>query len=126
MKYLKFLPVTIWMIVIFYLSSRTELPHANVFFWEFLFKKSGHVFVYFVLTLLWIFALGSKQLEKAILYTLAYAFTDEIHQLFVPGRTGVLTDILFDSLGIGLALLTNFINLWKKLSLLPVIKRPKK
>jgi len=114
------------MIVIFYLSSRTELPHANVFFWEFLFKKSGHVFVYFVLTLLWIFALGSKQLEKAILYTLAYAFTDEIHQLFVPGRTGVLTDILFDSLGIGLALLTNFINLWKKLSLLPVIKRPKK
>ncbi len=36
-----------------------------------------------------------------------YAVTDEIHQLFVPGRAFMVTDILIDSLGalIGMALL---------------------
>ncbi len=115
MKTFKILLPFLWMAVIFYLSSRTDLPRANTYFWEFLFKKSGHVFVYFVLGLLWIFALGRKELEKAILYTLSYAFIDEIHQLYVPGRTGVLTDIFFDSFGISLAVLVNYLaNTWKK------------
>lgn len=114
------------MALIFYLSSKTDLPRADTYFLEFLFKKSGHVFVYFVLCLLWLFALGSKEVEKAILYTLLYAFTDEIHQLFVPGRTGVLTDILIDSLGISLAVLVNYLFLWKKFTLPPAQKKLKK
>lgn len=103
------------MIVIFYLSSRTDLPRANGFYLEFLFKKSGHVISYFILTLLWIKTLGTKNTDKSVLYSLSYAFTDEIHQLFVPGRTGVLTDIIFDSFGISLAVLVNYLaHKWKK------------
>ncbi|MFR1872919.1 MAG: VanZ family protein [Coprococcus sp.] len=28
-----------------------------------------------------------------------YAVTDEIHQLFVPGRSGQITDVILDSCG---------------------------
>ena len=39
--------------------------------------------------------------------TTAYAATDEMHQLFVPGRSGQVSDVLLDSAGAiaGLALL---------------------
>lgn len=111
------------MIIIFYLSSRTDLPRANGFYLEFLFKKSGHVISYFILTLLWLKTLGRKNTDKSVLYSLSYSFTDEIHQLFVPGRTGVLTDILFDSLGISLAVLVYyFVPKWKK-SIFPPIQK---
>ena len=29
----------------------------------------------------------------------AYAATDEFHQLFVPGRSGQMTDVMIDSVG---------------------------
>jgi VanZ family protein len=34
---------------------------------------------------------------------LTYAISDEIHQTFVPTRTGSLTDVFIDSVGIFLA-----------------------
>ena len=37
--------------------------------------------------------------EFAILATALYAASDEIHQLFVPGRAGRFTDVLIDSAG---------------------------
>ena len=33
---------------------------------------------------------------------MAYACTDELHQLFVPGRAGMVTDVLIDSTGAAL------------------------
>ena len=43
----------------------------------------------------------------------AYAATDEFHQIFVPGRAGMLTDVMIDSsgalAGILLAALVGFI-----------------
>ena len=42
--------------------------------------------------------------KKKVLYSIIigtlYACTDEIHQLFVVGRSGQITDVLLDSLGI--------------------------
>ena len=44
------------------------------------------------------------QRNKKIIYSFLtgalYASTDEIHQLFVPGRSGMIKDVLIDSLGI--------------------------
>lgn len=37
--------------------------------------------------------------------TAAYAATDELHQLFVPGRAGMLTDVFIDSLGAAAAIM---------------------
>lgn len=40
-----------------------------------------------------------KEWLYAVLLTAAYAATDEVHQLFVPGRTGKATDVLIDTAG---------------------------
>lgn len=41
-----------------------------------------------------------KRMLFAGLLGISYAVTDEIHQLFVPGRTGKITDVYIDSLGV--------------------------
>lgn len=44
-----------------------------------------------------------KNKEKifcSILCGAVYAITDEVHQLFVPGRSGMIKDVFIDSLGI--------------------------
>ena len=34
------------------------------------------------------------------LFCIAYAGVDEIHQLYVPGRSGMVRDVYIDSLGV--------------------------
>lgn len=38
-------------------------------------------------------------LGVSVLVAVAYAVTDEVHQLFVPGRSGRITDVLIDGAG---------------------------
>lgn len=40
-----------------------------------------------------------SQLSKAFVITVVYAASDEIHQLFVPGRAGRISDVGIDSIG---------------------------
>lgn len=47
--------------------------------------------------------LALKFFPAGILFSLFYALTDEFHQLFVPGRSGTVLDVLFDGAGIALA-----------------------
>jgi VanZ family protein len=68
-------------------------------------RKAGHVLEYFVLGILaWRattttpFAWIRPELLTVAL-TLAVALTDEIHQSFVPSRTGALGDVGFDLFG---------------------------
>jgi VanZ family protein len=126
-KYLKYLPVVLWMILIFWMSSIPDLPSNKIDVLDFIFKKTAHVLEYTVLFLLWFRALGNKNPFEAVVFSLVYAFSDEIHQLFVPGRTGRLRDVGIDSLGMIIpALLIVKFGLWKiLLSPLPTRKRGK-
>lgn len=49
-----------------------------------------------------------KRIFFAFFFTLFYAFTDEVHQLFVPGRAFEVVDLLLDSFGaiLGLGIYT--------------------
>lgn len=60
-------------------------------------RKLAHATEYAILALLWFGALGSK--PQAVVITFLYACTDEFHQLFVPGRAGLFTDVLIDTSG---------------------------
>ena len=40
---------------------------------------------------------------RAVLFAFLYAVSDEIHQLFVAGRAGKVSDVVIDSVGIGVA-----------------------
>ena len=128
MKYFKYIPVILWMALIFYFSSKSDLPSAESFFWEFIFKKSGHLFVYSVLAIIWILTLDKNKLVNSFLYSFAYAFTDEIHQIFVPNRTGLLRDVYIDALGIlaGIVLFIFYSKWQKKNMFLSEIKKQNK
>ena len=104
-KFVKYTPVIIWMVLIFWISSVPDLPSNKVDILDFFFKKTAHFLEYAILFLLWYRALGRKNPFLAIVLSLIYAFSDEIHQLFVPGRTGSLRDVGIDFSGMLLSAL---------------------
>ncbi|WP_281391318.1 VanZ family protein [Alkalicella caledoniensis] len=119
----------LWMVVIFTGSSQTQLDSPGLFqrllgdelpqitdflaqndFWI---RKVGHGFVYFILTLLayWAFSkyspyyVSGRPLLWAVAFSVIYAISDEYHQTLVPGRHGVYTDVIIDSIGVAMAAL---------------------
>ena len=92
-------------IIIFYISSLTfeSTPSGGFGINTILY----HILAFFFLSLFLSISI-IKGKNKALIFLAAniaiiYAFSDEIHQLFVPGRNSSLLDVLFDSIGILLA-----------------------
>jgi VanZ family protein len=99
---LRWLPALLVMSVIFIASatSAPDLPDLGRL--DLLVKKSGHVVIYAALAIAFWYALGWRQGARRLAWVLAllYAATDEVHQLFTPGRHGWWLDVLlFDALG---------------------------
>lgn len=66
-------------------------------------RKTAHVTEYLILSILMYNALFNFNINNpklVFLYSVIYSCTDEFHQLFVPGRTGRIIDVLIDSIGI--------------------------
>ena len=69
-------------------------------------RKIAHISEYFILSLLIYLSLIYSDItnKKAIIYSIIisilYSITDEIHQLFIPGRGGQIKDIFIDSTGV--------------------------
>jgi VanZ family protein len=104
----RWLPVFIWMGLIFAVSSQPVLPSVPSFpLLDVVFKKTGHMLAYAVLIVLVLQALGVRHGATnrshtllAFIIVLAYAASDEIHQSFVPNRTALWTDVvIFDLTG---------------------------
>lgn len=116
-----------WMIVIFLLSNEVADTSsvrsgaivdfiAQSVSWSeglltFLTRKAAHIFVYFVLGILMFNAVRyhvslRRAVWMSIVFVLAYAVFDEVHQLFVPGRSGEIRDVLIDTMagGVGIVL----------------------
>lgn len=68
-------------------------------------RKSAHFLAYFALGFTCFGALNTYGIKRSTkffasgLICLVYAVSDEVHQLFVPGRAGRLTDVLIDLSG---------------------------
>lgn len=65
-------------------------------------RKCAHFFVYFCLGLLimnalYIWEIHKKTLIISSLLCILFSISDEVHQSFVDGRSGNLTDVLLDS-----------------------------
>jgi VanZ family protein len=103
----KWAPVIAWMAVIFSLSAQPGLRITENDGWDFLLRKMGHAIVYGVLAVLVLRALPrSIQIPGAVLFVLAFAVSDELHQTIVRDRSGSLRDIAIDLAGalVGIAL----------------------
>lgn len=102
-------PPILWAAFIFFLSTYNTLPGPQIIWWDFIFKKSAHMGVYAVLYFLVYRAINFEAKTKnafiPMLFTIAYAFTDEYHQSFIVGRTALLSDIGYDFIGASLTML---------------------
>jgi VanZ family protein len=128
-KLYKLLLVCLWLVVIFLFSSQvatesSELsgrivnsiapvaPDVIKSSLTFLVRKSAHIFLYFLLGILTANLLASYKLKAKLTYlnsigfVALYAITDEVHQLFVAGRSGEVRDVLIDTVAgaLGIAL----------------------
>ncbi|AIF44544.1 VanZ family protein [Virgibacillus sp. SK37] len=141
-KYISWISVILWAVLIFYLSHQpaeesrelsggvTEVvaqtvekvgPNVEFDIRDFHreVRKNAHFFIYLILGFLVVNALrasnvlGYRSVILALLICVLYAIVDEVHQLFIPGRSGEVRDVLIDtagaSVGIGVYLLINII-----------------
>lgn len=110
----------LWMLLIFIMSScdATESTNQsnfivniinnifkieNIELLSFIIRKLAHFTEYLILGFLTINMLNKNDISKkyllSILICIIYATSDEIHQIFVPGRACQIRDILIDSIG---------------------------
>jgi VanZ family protein len=88
-------------IIIFYVSSLVLEPGKTTFYWK---PIAYHFYAFFFLSVFLLISLTKGKNKKliflAIILAILYAISDELHQVFVPGRFFALSDILTDSAGI--------------------------
>ena len=95
--------VIIIAIFIFYISSLTFKGVAGI---PSLLTYIYHFFIFFWLSFFLAIAMSRRNISlviPALFISLFYALSDEVHQLFVPGRYCSLGDFFIDSSGIILA-----------------------
>ncbi len=87
-----------------------------------LIRKSAHFFEFMCLGFFMRNLISCYQMKfqsvHAWIFTTIYAMTDEIHQLFIVGRSGQIQDVLIDSAGALTGVTLAFL-------LLKLLKRPK-
>jgi len=123
-KAFKWLMVIIWMVVIFLFSNEPavvsdEKSRFVIYIFKFIglnldsilgelsnfiVRKAGHITEYLILYLLLMNAFKEycntvKSMYISFAVLVCYASSDEIHQLFVPGRAGRVSDVIIDSVG---------------------------
>ncbi|WP_333862013.1 VanZ family protein [Clostridium sp.] len=133
MKKIKWILVVIWMMVIFIFSNETSIISneksrafilliqalgldLNKFFGDlsnFIVRKASHFLEYCILGILLFNSIKGKfKIKKVFIISIAvvilYACTDEIHQIFIPGRTARIKDIFIDTAGGSAGLLLGY------------------
>lgn len=127
-KNLYWILAILWMALIFYLSHQpvtesnristgitekivsmvdidTGDTRLNMITFNYLVRKGAHFMAYFILGILTLNGLkgnkiyGFKGIALALFICVLYAMSDEVHQLFVPGRSGQISDVILDSVG---------------------------
>lgn len=84
-------------------------------------RKSAHFTIYFILGIALVSFLREfsipiqKLLLLSIFLAFLYACSDEVHQLFIPGRTGRAFDVFIDTLGASFGVFLYYLLFRKKL-----------
>ncbi|MBI4300266.1 MAG: VanZ family protein [Chloroflexi bacterium] len=100
---LRWLLVLAWMGLIFYVSSRSQLPTGHGALGEAV-SFGGHLSEYAILGGLLRWALSARAGLLTLAIAVLYALSDEFHQSFVPGRNASALDFLVDILAASLAI----------------------
>ena len=82
-----------------------NIDETNIRKFNRIIRKNAHFFAYLVLGILTFNGLkdsgiaGGRGFILALIVCILYAISDEIHQLFIPGRSGQVTDVVIDGMG---------------------------
>jgi VanZ family protein len=95
-------PVLAWALVIFAFSSIPSLG-TGLGPWDLVLRKFAHLVEFAILGAL--LARAVDRVSFAIALGSAYAATDELHQVFVPGRAGTIYDWALDTVGVAVGVL---------------------
>lgn len=123
-KIFYFLPAILWASVMFYFSSQvaavSNLNNSAVIIFldkfginlinifgnqtsNFIIRKAAHISEYLILFLLIYFGFYKNKTKNRLIYSsiclILYSISDEVHQVFVPGRAGKIADVCIDSIG---------------------------
>ncbi|WP_066295228.1 VanZ family protein [Bacillus sp. FJAT-29937] len=90
---------TLMIIADFFHLSEDQARMANL-----IFRKLVHLSAFGVLAILFYNSFEKHRFIQAWIYTTIYAASDEIHQAFIPDRTGSIVDVGIDSIGALIAL----------------------
>lgn len=122
-KIVKLLFTIIWLLVIFLFSNQdgsTSTSLTNGILEKYLFfvdsdiffmiiRKMAHITEYFILGILVLNFINEFKIDKKIVVSILICFIlasfDELHQLFIPDRTGCLLDVFIDMIGASLGIL---------------------
>lgn len=132
-KILSWILLVSWMLLIFYLSHQPAITSnglstgitkkiiiaiekiipidIDIMGFNHIIRKSAHLFSYFILGILVLNMIinykypNKKSFILALLICILYAISDEVHQLFIPGRAGMIKDVIIDSVGAVLGIL---------------------
>lgn len=120
-KIINIVLVVLWMLFIFTMSSFKAVDSdnqsgiivnilvnifniKNVELITLIIRKSAHIIEYLILGILMLNCLKDYSIKNlvivSILICIIYSCTDEIHQLFISGRSGEIIDVFIDSIGI--------------------------
>jgi VanZ family protein len=100
------LPVAAWAALIFALSSVPDLG-TGLGGWDLILRKLAHAGEFAVLGALLVRATDRAGLAFGV--GAVYAVSDELHQMFVPGRMGSPLDVAIDVVGVACGVL-----LWQR------------
>jgi VanZ family protein len=97
-RWLAWLPAMAWAVTIYALSSRSTVPAPEIPYVD----KVLHFGAYAVLGALLAFGAARSRLRMAaaLAIGLLYGASDEIHQMFVPGRSPDVLDWAADAAGV--------------------------
>lgn len=125
-RWFKWLPVIAWCFLIFYFTSsplatgnstakiiaeNTNLPYNGIEMVNVAIRKYAHLTAFGILAILFLRAMlpCRRTYLLAWAFTTLYAFSDEWHQAFVPGRNASVRDVMLDSMGALIFLAAHYI-----------------
>ena len=98
-----------WAGLLFFLSSRSQLPGPEVRFLDKVEHAAAYAVLAFLLGRAWTPSLVRFPLRARtsliVLACMLYGVSDEVHQAFVPGRSADPLDVVADTVGAALCVL---------------------
>lgn len=90
-----------YMGMIFYFSSKSSIS-VPIDFWGV--DKIAHLLFYIPLSFLFYISFSASGIKRhvfilSVLFSCLYGISDELHQIFVPGRIASIGDFMADSIG---------------------------